>query len=460
MIKRRRRVCVLFIIFISTLYLFFLTYSSSPKAKAVFPVGPRQGVNPFVTTFPPQENSSRMGEAVKKEKVILLWTQLFGSDDWEGTERDLFQFCSIKNCRVIMEEEKVGEADALLMSVRDIFSPADLPPNHPPHQVWILHGPEPPYYIYLDLEKFNNVFNWTSWYRTDADIFSPYDHFSPLGLVRDFKPQSNNNINQQQHHLGSWQRLNAKGPEIFQANFLDEDLIIERNRTHQDPISPSSGPEGGDDDKKVDGKEDFYSQHDLLMFWAASSCINFNHRYKLVWELQKFLPVDTFGDCGTMSCKKDTQDCQDQLNRYKFVLAFENGYCRDYVTEKYWNALDRNQIPIVSGGADYGHIAIPGSYIDVDTFTSVEQLAKFILRVSSNRTLYNSFFEWKSGYRTLGPEVCNWCQLCAALHDESRLPQVYSDLPGWLAEDTCPVYSPYQHLKWLIPYLGFKIFGI
>jgi hypothetical protein len=44
--------------------------------------------------------------------------------------------------------------------------------------------------------------------------------------------------------------------------------------------------------------------------------------------------------------------------RYQFVLAFENGYCRDYVTEKLWNAYRRLQIPVVSGGADYTKVSI------------------------------------------------------------------------------------------------------
>ena len=44
-------------------------------------------------------------------------------------------------------------------------------------QVWILHNSEPPYSIYVDLRLLNNVFNWTSWYRTDADIFSPYGDY-------------------------------------------------------------------------------------------------------------------------------------------------------------------------------------------------------------------------------------------------------------------------------------------
>lgn len=55
---------------------------------------------------------------------------------------------------------------------------------------------------------------------------------------------------------------------------------------------------------------------------------------------------------------------------YKFYLAFENSVCRDYATEKFYNALLYNTVPIVYGGADYAKLAPRQSYIDVRNFTS------------------------------------------------------------------------------------------
>nr|KAG5697404.1 hypothetical protein BaRGS_008830 [Batillaria attramentaria] len=69
-------------------------------------------------------------------------------------------------------------------------------------------------------------------------------------------------------------------------------------------------------------------------------------RYTRVAALQKYLPVDSYGTCGDLACAKGTSQCQKTLMRYKFVLAFENGYCRDYITEKLWNAYSRQQIPV------------------------------------------------------------------------------------------------------------------
>ena len=64
---------------------------------------------------------------------------------------------------------------------------------------------------------------------------------------------------------------------------------------------------------------------------------------------------------------------------YKFYLAFENSLCRDYVTEKFFNALLFSTVPIVYGGADYEAIgAPPNSYIDVRNFTSGTVAIRFI----------------------------------------------------------------------------------
>jgi hypothetical protein len=55
---------------------------------------------------------------------------------------------------------------------------------------------------------------------------------------------------------------------------------------------------------------------------------------------------------------------------YKFYLSFENSLCRDYVTEKFYNALQFTAVPIVYGSASYSTVAPRNSYIDVRDFPS------------------------------------------------------------------------------------------
>ena len=41
---------------------------------------------------------------------------------------------------------------------------------------------------------------------------------------------------------------------------------------------------------------------------------------------------------------------------YKFYMLFENSLCDDYVTEKLWNAININIIPVVLGAYKYSEL--------------------------------------------------------------------------------------------------------
>ena len=56
--------------------------------------------------------------------------------------------------------------------------------------------------------------------------------------------------------------------------------------------------------------------------------------------------------------------------RFRFYISFENAICKDYITEKTYNALKLNTIPIVLGGVNYTHLLPPGSFINAAKFVS------------------------------------------------------------------------------------------
>ena len=116
-----------------------------------------------------------------------------------------------------------------------------------------------------------------------------------------------------------------------------------------------------------------------------------------------------------------------------FYLAFENSKCNDYVTEKFYNALDIDIVPIVMGGANYSAIAPAGSYIDVNDFSSPQQLAKELKRLSNAREEYLNYYKWKAETKVLrGSEARaqSGCNLCKALH-EAKPAKTYEDLGAW-----------------------------
>ena len=76
--------------------------------------------------------------------------------------------------------------------------------------------------------------------------------------------------------------------------------------------------------------------------WFVSNCGDANGRLEYAKVLQRYIPVDIYGNCGPLKCPRNSKhhDCNGLLRKhYKFYLSFENSNCRDYITEKlYWNA--------------------------------------------------------------------------------------------------------------------------
>ena len=79
-----------------------------------------------------------------------------------------------------------------------------------------------------------------------------------------------------------------------------------------------------------------------------------------------------FGACGSGKCK----DCPATVERdYMFYLSFENSLCDHYVTEKLWQWLKKDIIPIVMGQNNYSAIAPPHSVINAMDFPEPKELA-------------------------------------------------------------------------------------
>ena len=230
---------------------------------------------------------------------------------------------------------------------------------------------ESPAHDNLDYSRFSDFFNWTMTYRRDSDIFAPYGSFSQLSQPTSVEP------------------------------------ILKRVRG-----LPKQN----------------------LVAWVVSNCNTNSKREEYVSELQKHISVDVFGGCGTKSCpgaRINSGKCRSLLERdYMFYLAFENSKCNDYVTEKFYLALDMDIVPIVMGGANYSAIAPPGSYIDVNDYSSVQELAKELKRLSEAREEYLNFFRWKATKKVLPGLSQMGCNLCKSLH-ESKPTKIYQDLGTW-----------------------------
>ena len=129
-----------------------------------------------------------------------------------------------------------------------------------------------------------------------------------------------------------------------------------------------------------------------LVLWLVSNCETQSGRLRYAQELFRHLPMDRVGwyGCGgapNSKCPKKG-DCAKRVhNEYKFYLAFENSLCNGYITEKFFHSFRRNLVPVVRGGLkaeDYKRVAPSGSYINVDDFSSPQDLAKFLLELDKD----------------------------------------------------------------------------
>ncbi|XP_054711256.1 alpha-(1,3)-fucosyltransferase C-like [Uloborus diversus] len=279
--------------------------------------------------------------------------------------------CPINNCYASKDPLDIPKADALLFHVRDIevFS---IPEYRAPHQVWILYSMEPPWLEVIDMQRFNGMFNWTMSYRKGSDIPLTYGFIGkkPHNSLKLTKPLTSSDLK-------------------------------------------------GKQNKAV---------------WYVSNCRTDSNREEYVKRLQKVYPVDVVGGCGLEGCRPaETRKCYTKIARnYKFYLAFENAICPSYVTEKLFNSLEYNIIPVTFGGANYTRLVPENSIVNAMEFQSPEELGQYLWEISLNDTRYLSHFNWKDAFRSyLQPWMCD---LCAKLHD-AVIPRANNDLVNWWHED-------------------------
>ena len=171
-------------------------------------------------------------------------------------------------------------------------------------------------------------------------------------------------------------------------------------------------------------------------------------RAEYAMELQHYTDVTVYGLCGASFknmagiCSKTESVCKKELQRYKFYLSFENSFCEDYVTEKYYKfGLMYGLVPIVMGAIYDDVNTIPGSYIDVSKFSSIQELGEYLNYLDANDDEYNKYFEWRKHFKVTDG-IDKMCLICHAAHDMDRREHVYKDFHDfWSVNNLCKPYD-------------------
>ena len=318
-------------------------------------------------------------DGVKDETSPLLfvyWTSVFLKKDW-GFGAHLEQCPRLKEKCIFSTNQSLHcSADVMLLHMRDPF---EVTLHRPPHQKWVFGIMESPVYTDVNLNAIRLLFNVTMTYKRTSNIPWLYGRCIPLP-------------------------------------------------PHDVNTTPAA--------------TNFAAGKMHIAAWFVSNCNPQSRRQMYVERLMVYMDVHVYGQCGgAYDCpKQDEELCMARVNdEYKFIFAFENSLCEDYVTEKVWQIMQRqlNVVLVVLGHTRYAEILPSHSFIDVSDYSSPESLAKYLMRLDADDALYNEYFRWKASYDCTGNGPPMGCQLCDYMLQHRGEQQTVDVQQFWSFETNC-----------------------
>ncbi|XP_005090254.1 alpha-(1,3)-fucosyltransferase fut-1-like [Aplysia californica] len=273
------------------------------------------------------------------------------------------------------------------------------PPARRPEQIFVYYQIEPPTlhrHVFpryrLNTSQWLGVFNWTMSYRMDSDIQSYY------ALLR-------------------------RRPVPHHKNYTE--IVASKSK---------------------------------MAVWMVSHKGAQSKRDEYVRELQKYIPVDIFGGSSPLKCpRKLDAKCNQILSRdYTFYLGFENSFCDNYITEKFYKYLNLDTVLVARGIGEYSNIAPSEIFINTADYKSPKELAKRLIHLDSHDQEYIQILAEKDKYFTIYEdylltgikppylenryEAVSICQMCQRLWNLDRFAKSVPDISAWYKQSKC--YKP------------------
>lgn len=139
--------------------------------------------------------------------------------------------------------------------------------------------------------------------------------------------------------------------------------------------------------------------------FIANNCDSDNRREEVVLGLLNTrLRIDSLSGCHHNTEPPFGMTMENKtavLQQYLFYLAFENQNAQDYITEKLWGALAAGTLPVYLGAPNIKEHIPAKSVVIADDFSSTEELGEFLVKLSQDRTLYESYHAWR--YKPIDP---------------------------------------------------------
>ncbi len=135
--------------------------------------------------------------------------------------------------------------------------------------------------------------------------------------------------------------------------------------------------------------EEFYRNKNKFCNFIVSNPDAMKERREFFEKLSQVKRVDSAG--GYMNNMPNGERCDDLIEfrkPYKFTLSFENSQMDGYVTEKILYALAAGTVPIYYGANMVERDFNPDAFVDVTSFSSVNDCIDYILYLNSNLEEY------------------------------------------------------------------------
>ncbi|XP_052225591.1 3-galactosyl-N-acetylglucosaminide 4-alpha-L-fucosyltransferase FUT3-like isoform X1 [Dreissena polymorpha] len=330
-------------------------------------------------------NVTTKSPSVLRSELLILW---YNKPVWinELLVNKTLGTCPYNNCFSTTNKALFNQSASVIYLISSGGMPR-IPPISAVHrkkdQAWIFFNLEPQtLYGYNFGPEWNYVMNWSMMYHRDADI--PY----PYGTI-----ELRNN---------SQSVLDKKN---YSAIF--------------------------------DGKSVFAS-------WFVSHCHVQSRRDEYVEQMQKYgVDIDIFGSCfknHRSLPKNDPQKIDKVLYQSKFYLAFENSFCEDYVTEKFFERFNSDTIVVVRGGINYTKYFPPGTFVNAADFGNAKKLAEFLIRFGNDKDKYTAMLRRKDMYVSTQPqlEYCkSYCKLCEMLNNVDKYRKTYKTIREYVDSKPC-----------------------
>ncbi|KAF7635132.1 Glyco_tran_10_N domain-containing protein [Meloidogyne graminicola] len=156
--------------------------------------------------------------------------------------------------------------------------------------------------------------------------------------------------------------------------------------------------------------------------WFVSHCSTHSGREWIAKEMQKYINIDIYGNCGPLQCSKGGKCLQMLDTDYYFYFAAENSLCLDYLTEKIWDqGLGYFSVPIVLKRSFVEHLLPPASFIAVDDYQNIEEFTFYLLDLINKPQEYMQYLLWRFDYVSIkmnsntdprAEKLFGVCQIC------------------------------------------------